>query len=57
MTSPTFSEVMKRLRRAAAIRESSLEDRVALLKTLLQVPRLELEGVPEESWTLVCCLE
>lgn len=54
---PTFQEVMKRLRHTAAIRDSPLENRLAILKTLLMVPRLELQRVPEKHWTLICCLE
>lgn len=54
---PTFQEVMKRLRHTAAIRDSPLESRLAILKTLLMVPRLELQRVPEKHWTLICCLE
>lgn len=54
---PTFSELMARLRHTAVIRDGSVEDRLATLKSLLMLPRLELEGVSEENWTLICCLE
>ena len=54
---PTFSEIMKRLKHTAIIRDKSIEDRLILLEKLLLLPHLELEGVPEENWTLIYCLK
>ncbi|KAK8811719.1 hypothetical protein WA538_000505 [Blastocystis sp. DL] len=54
---PSFSEIMKRLKHTAIIRDKSIEDRLILLEKLLLLPHLELEGVPEENWTLIYCLK
>ena len=54
---PTFSEIMKRLKHTAIIRDKSVEDRLILLEKLLLLPHLELEEIPEENWTLICCLK
>ena len=54
---PTFSEIMKRLKHTAIIRDKSIEDRLILLEKLLLLPHLELEEIPEENWTLICCLK
>ena len=48
---------MKRLKHTAIIRDKSVEDRLILLEKLLLLPHLELEGVPEENWTLIYCLK
>ena len=54
---PSSSEIMKRLKPTAIIRDKSIEDRLILLEKLLLLPHLELEGVPEENWTLIYCLK
>ena len=54
---PTFSEIMKRLKHTAIIRDKSVEDRLILLEKLLLLPHLELEEIPKENWTLICCLK
>ena len=54
---PTFSEIMKRLKHTAIIRDKSIEDRLILLEKLLLLPHLELEEIPKENWTLICCLK
>ena len=48
---------MKRLKHTAIIRDKSIEDRLILLEKLLLLPHLELEEIPEENWTLICCLK
>lgn len=57
VSTPTFSEIMKRLKHTAIIRDKSVEDRLILLEKLLLLPHLELEEIPEENWTLICCLK